>query len=429
MLQANWDKSTWQSIKGKTPLIGLGIVLLSLFFPLFLSGVGLFLSLWVIVPAPTFWMLPLAVAAPEASPWLLGVNAIALILAILNLHEGGLDNFAVICSLIGLILSLLPLIQFPGVNARIAAQMQRDLGVEDLATITPDAPTPMRPQPFSLADAFRGIAIAKRCCFQQIAEVRIDRGIIFSQPDGVNLKLNVYRPLTIGKYPTIITIYGGAWQVGTADNNETFNRYMANQGYSVIAIDYRHAPQYHFPAQLEDVQAALSYIQSRANELEIDPERIALMGRSSGAQLATLAAYHLDTIPIRAVVDYYGPVDLKEGYHDLPFPDPLNIRAILRAFLAGTPDEVPELYREASPIGYIKSDLPPTLLVYAGRDHIIKAKFGRQLYEKLKAAGNCAVWLEIPWAEHAFDAVFNGVSNQLALYYTERFLAWALKSS
>jgi hypothetical protein len=37
--------------------------------------------------------------------------------------------------------------------------------------------------------------------------------------------------------------------------------------------------------------------------------------------------------------------------------------------------------------------------------------------------------LEIPWAEHAFDAVFNGPSNQLALYYTERFLAQALKSS
>ncbi|MEQ9358681.1 hypothetical protein [Coleofasciculus chthonoplastes] len=128
MLQANWDKSTWQSIKGKTPLIGLGIVLLSLFFPLFLSGVGLFLSLWVIVPAPTFWMLPLAVAAPEASPWLLGVNAIALILAILNLHEGGLDNFAVICSLIGLILSLLPLIHAIAHHYRVP-QMMRSLSL------------------------------------------------------------------------------------------------------------------------------------------------------------------------------------------------------------------------------------------------------------------------------------------------------------
>ena len=65
--------------------------------------------------------------------------------------------------------------------------------------------------------------------------------------------------------------------------------------------------------------------------------------------------------------------------------------------------------------------------VYPGRDHIVLPRFGRQLYEKLQAAGNQAVLLEIPWAEHAFDAVFNGVSNQFALYYTERFLAWALR--
>lgn len=49
------------------------------------------------------------------------------------------------------------------------------------------------------------------------------------------------------------------------------------------------------------------------------------------------------------------------------------------------------------------------------------------MYERLCSAGNTAMLLEILWAEHAFDAVFHGVSNQLALYYTERFLAWALR--
>jgi len=60
---------------------------------------------------------------------------------------------------------------------------------------------------------------------------------------------------------------------------------------------------------------------------------------------------------------------------------------------------------------------------------IVQAECGRSLYEQLRATGKRAVMLEIPWAENAFDAVFNGVSNQLALYYTERFLAWTLKSS
>jgi hypothetical protein len=49
------------------------------------------------------------------------------------------------------------------------------------------------------------------------------------------------------------------------------------------------------------------------------------------------------------------------------------------------------------------------------------------MYNRLGATGTTRVLLEIPWAEHAFDAIFNGLSNQLALYYTERFLDWALK--
>jgi acetyl esterase/lipase len=65
--------------------------------------------------------------------------------------------------------------------------------------------------------------------------------------------------------------------------------------------------------------------------------------------------------------------------------------------------------------------------VYADRDHVVQAQYGRQLYKQLQAMDNQAVWLEIPWAEHAFDTVFNGLSNQLALYYTERFVAGALQ--
>ena len=91
-------------------------------------------------------------------------------------------------------------------------------------------------------------------------------------------------------------------------------------------------------------EAALSYIKTHADEWFIDIDRIALMGRSAGARLASLYAYRSTTVPVRAVVNYYGPNDLLRGYYDPPFPDPLNVRAILRAFLGGTPDQLRELY-------------------------------------------------------------------------------------
>ncbi|MEG4508244.1 alpha/beta hydrolase [Microcoleus sp. F6_B4] len=412
--------------RNKLPL--LAAFLVSQFIPWFLSTIALFLSLWVIVPAPAMFLYPLAVGAPEISPWLVGINTIALLLNLLGRHQGKVYIILSICNLFALILSLLPLMQFPAANAAIATQMQAVLGENYLAAVPQADRVQLRPQPFILADAFRGIPIR---------DVRIDRTIVFAKPDGVSLKLNLYRPMQIGKYPAIITLYGGAWQRGNPDDNEEFSRYMAAQGYCVVAIDYRHAPKYRFPAQIEDVQAALSYIKTHAADWEIDLDRIALMGRSAGAHLAMLTAYDSSVLPVRAVVNYYGPNDLIRGYNDPPFPDAINVRAVLRAFLGGTPDELNELYRRASPINYIKPNLPPSLLVYAGRDHIVQAKFGRSLYERLRAAGDSlrdsfasrAILLEIPWAEHAFDAVFNGPSNQLALYYTERFLAHALKSS
>ena len=385
--------------------------------PLFLSILGLFLSLWIVISAPTFFLLPLGVCAPELSPWLVILNAIALVLAFI-VYKSWLSNFILVCSLIGLSLSLLPVLQLPATNQRFEQEMERALGTDYLKDIPQDLQSQMRPRPFAIANVFRGIPSQ---------EVRIERGIVFASPDGVELKFNIYRPRQEGKYPALIVIHGGAWRSGTPDGYEKFSCYMAARGYSVITIDYRHAPKYQFPQQLEDVKTALSYIRDRAADLEIDLNKMAIMGRSAGGHLATLAAYQ-DTIPWQAVISYYGPTDLTEGYYDVPKPDPIDIQDVLENFLGGTPKELPELYQQASPINYLKPNLPPSLLVYPSRDRLVQAKFGRELYDKLRALENTAILLEIPWAEHAFDAVFFGVSNQLVLYYTERFLALTLKA-
>jgi acetyl esterase/lipase len=383
-----------------------------------LTVIGLFLSLWIVIPAFNYPLLILAVAAPEVSPWLIIVNAIALILATIQLNGSWQQSIPCICSAIALGLSLLPLIQLPTTNKRLAAAMTAVLGTDYEDRIPEATKQLMRPQPFILADVFRGI---------KLQPVRISRGIVFAQPDGVELKLNLYQPLATGKYPAIVILYGGGWQGGTAANNESFSRYIATQGYCVIAIDYRHAPKYKFPTQLEDVQTALKYIQENSADLEIDSDRLALMGRSAGGHLALLLAYQQNTIPIRAVINYYAPNNLTVGYHEPPVPNPIKTRKILREFLGGTPEELPDLYRQASPYCYVKPDLPPSLLVYPNRDRVVQAKFGKKLHQKLQDNHNKAIFLTIPWAEHAFDAIFSGISNQLILYYTERFLALTLQ--
>ncbi|RCJ25454.1 esterase [Nostoc sp. ATCC 43529] len=386
---------------------------------LLISFTNLFLSSWIILPAPNMFLLTLAVGAPEVSPWLFLLNLLCLLLSFFSIRRRKIRRLVCIFSVIGLLICGWVLVNIPFTQMQMDKAMKQDLGVDYLEKIPVQLSAKMQTHPFKLVNSFRGIALGK---------TRHQKDIIFATPGGVPLKMEVYQPPEVGKYPAAIVIYGGAWQRGNPSAYPEFNQYIAHQGYTVFAIDYRHAPKYKFPSQLDDVRTALNFIRKHAAEYEADPERIVLLGRSAGAHLAMLAAYQPDAPPIRAVVNYYGPVNLTEGYKTPPNPDPINSRAVLRAFLGGSLEELPNQYRIASPINYLTHPLPPTLLIYGSRDHLVQVRFGRQMYERLHGSGNTAVFLEIPWAEHAFDAVFNGVSNQLALYYTERFLAWALGS-
>jgi acetyl esterase/lipase len=376
-----------------------------------LSAIGFFLSIWVITPAPIYSLLPLAVGAPEVCHWLLLLNTTAFVALLFNLQSSWLQYVGLSISVVGIILSILPLVQIPTAQQQMQLTMEKQLDQDYFRTI-------LKSHPFSLIDAFKGI---------HIGEIRYTPNIQFAAPDGVPLRLNIYRPPQAGKYPGIVVIHGGGWQTGSPETNADFSRYMAARGYTVFAITYRYAPAYKFPAQLDDVRSALNFIQQHAAEYETDINRIALLGRSAGGQLAMLAGYQQNPLPVSAVISYYGPSNLAKGYREPPTPDPLNVRSVLEAFLGGTPDQVPEQYSKASPINYVNRPVPPTLLIHGRRDHITRISFPRMLLQSLQNAGNQAILLEIPWAEHAFDYVFNGPSNQLALYHTERFLAWVLK--
>ncbi len=397
--------------------LGTGIILL-------LGLASFLLSLWIVIPAPIFRLLPLSVGTPEVSPILMLVNAVLsigllILIVVVKVKPSLYLLIALSFSISALIITTLPLSQFAKTQQQADRAMQQTLGMDYLSTIPAALQHRWRSRPLIGLDVFRGIPQPP---------IRYTANIPFANPDRQPLTLNLYQPAAVGHYPAIVVIYGGAWQRGNPGQDAAFSRYMAAQGYVVWAISYRHAPQYRFPAQLEDVRSALDFVQQHAAEYETDRDRIALMGRSAGAQLAMLAAYQPpNTLPIRAVVDYYGPVNLTTGYYNLPHPDPIGSQAVLRAFLGGTPEEFPDRYHQASPINAVKPSLPPSLLIYGGRDHIVESQYGRHLAQALSVQGNQAVFIEIPWADHAFDSVFSGVSNQLALYYTERFLGWALR--
>ena len=385
------------------------------------AGLCFFLSLWIVLPGPTMFFLRLAVGAPEVSPLLGLVAAIALFLTLVRpTLQGSKRHHHPSKALVGLLVATLllcslPLLQQPGAVAAANRSMASAFGSMPQRASTPT---------FSWQTFFRG--------FPQ-PQVRMQTNIPYVTPAGEPLALDLYQPAQPGRYPAVITFYGGSWVRGSPAESENIGRFLAARGYVVAALDYRHAPDYRFPAQVEDAAAGLAFVRARADEFEIVGDRIALLGWSAGAHLAMLLGFQPNLQagePVQSIIDYYGPVDLANGYYDIPQPDPVDVREVLKAFMGGTPADLPEAYKAASPLTYVESaqanTLPPTLLIYGGRDHLVEARFGRRLYEALLERNNPAVWVKIPWAEHAFDKIFNGVSNQMALHFIERFLAQTL---
>jgi acetyl esterase/lipase len=376
----------------------------------------IFLTSWILLPAPSRWLLMLGVGAPELSAWLAigGVVLSALSVGIAGHNRAARTAF--LLAIAATVLASVPLVQLPLVARRFEGTMRAALGDGFLREVPSDRRARMRPAPVVALDLFRGV---------DPGLAHVSRGILFATPEAVRLTLDIYQPVTAGRYPSIVQIYGGAWQRGLPGDDAAFATYLAAHGFVVFAIDYRHAPRWRWPAQIDDVRTALGWIRAHGGDYDADVSRLALIGRSAGAHLALIAAYEPGP-PVAAVVSYYGPVDLADGYRNPPSPDPLDVRSVEEALLGGTPDQVPQRYREASPITYVSRRLPPSLLIYGRRDHIVLPRFGAMLDERLRASGTTSLFMEIPWAEHAFDAVPFGPSGQLSLYYTERFLAWAL---
>jgi acetyl esterase/lipase len=187
-------------------------------------------------------------------------------------------------------------------------------------------------------------------------------------------------------------------------------------------MSYRLAPKYHWPAQKQDVAAALAYLKAHAAELKIDAQRFVLIGRSAGGQIALDAAYTLHDPTIRGCIASYPPTDMVFGYWTGKEDDILHSRHLIREFMGGPPSSAPALFRDASPLDFVGEETPPTLLIHGKRDEIVWVRHSEKLRVAMKEAGRPVFLLELPWATHGFDVTSRGPGAQLELYAETWFL-------
>lgn len=251
---------------------------------------------------------------------------------------------------------------------------------------------------------------------------RVYQTLGYGQSGVDRLSLDYYAPVGSGPKPCILVIHGGSWSGGNSQQLPELNSVLASRGYAVASMNYRLAPAFKSPAPLEDVKSALAYLKLHASALHIDTNNIVLLGRSAGAQIALLAAYTLHTKTIRGVIDFYGPADMVWGYSKPANPLVLNSRKVMEEYLGGTYRQIPEIYKESSPIEFAGIGSPPTLLLHGANDALVAFEHSRRLNLKLKQAGVRHYLLCLPWATHGFDYNLNGPGGQLSTYLVLNFL-------
>lgn len=244
----------------------------------------------------------------------------------------------------------------------------------------------------------------------------------YFKSESLSLDLDFYRNNDYDKQPCVIVVHGGGWDSGDREQLPELNYYLASKGIAVASITYRLAPQYKFPAPLEDLRHARLYLQQNAKELGIDEHSFFYLGRSAGGQVVLTEAYANPDPSVKGVIAFYAPADMAWGYGFPCWKYVMDSRRLQRNYIGGTPEETGDAFDRASATHLVKPGLPPTLMLCGRNDVLTSFLHNIRLIEKLKPAGIPYYLLDIPWGVHGFDFNIQGPGAQLSTYCVEEFV-------
>lgn len=230
--------------------------------------------------------------------------------------------------------------------------------------------------------------------------------VVYDPRSGSSTTMDLYLPEEgAAARPAVMFIHGGAWRAGDKDHAVHLGPRLARSGYVVASINYRLLPEGVFPNNLADCLCALAWLRGHAEEYGIDPQRIAVMGYSAGAHLASLvglasehpelpadceAAGGMPIAPPAAVISASGPQDMRTFWEQSAKKDGVE------SIFGGSPEDLPRAYELGSPRFHVRPGAPPFLIIGDAID------FGGidDMRDALAEAGNDARLLRVAGSLH-----------------------------
>ena len=233
-----------------------------------------------------------------------------------------------------------------------------------------------------------------------------DQNLIYC--NSQKLDLYIPRAAVTRPFPIAMYVHGGGMTAGDkSDLKPIVLDTLASAGYAVVSVNYRLAPQFNFPAQIEDVKCAIRYLRAKAPRYGLNGRKIFAFGTSVGGQLVALAAltgahsafdvgpYATEPSSLVAVADMFGPANLTERASGFT---PSGIQQVF-----GTNYHADLVL--ASPTHFVAPNSPPILLIQGVDDTKVLESQSIELFRDLKAAGDHTQLVLVQNMGHMFTHV------------------------
>jgi acetyl esterase/lipase len=259
------------------------------------------------------------------------------------------------------------------------------------------------------------IEIVKKQERQDINEIK---DVVYVNTETKELHLDAFYKKEKGLNPAVILVHGGGWKSGDKSQMQIYAQEIASKGYSCFTIEYRLSPEAKYPAAIFDVKTAIKFIKTNAAIFNVDKTRIAVLGCSSGGQMAALIGTTNGNLEFENQRDGIGENAIVQAIIDidgiLAFKHPESEEGKVAAlWLGGTYEEKPEIWNQASALSHVDKNTPPILFInsdmprfHAGREDVINKlnKFG--IYSKIKNIQNSphSFWFFHPWFEEMMES-------------------------
>lgn len=255
------------------------------------------------------------------------------------------------------------------------------------------------------------------------------RGITYTPStsrDGEGHRLDLYLPpKSTAKVPLMIFTLGSGWMKDNGRQEaQALAAVLLPRGYAVAGVSVRSSGQTQFPGQLHDIKAAIRWLRTHAGKYGYDPDRIGIMGESSGGWTSAMAAVSGDvpelegdgaatgvSSAVKVAVAFYPPTDIlsMDGMSLKPCePTSRALTAVCHSG-SGSPESlflgcVASVCREqaalASPLNYISRADPPIMIIHGENDALVPHGQGEMLYQALNKACHEARFISLPLAGH-----------------------------